>query len=150
MYHDGKECAILSFVLRSFSEGVPCTVILRSAQDFLAKVPAPSNRGARILRRVTQPPFIAGPIIKTFLTTFIFLPICLNITRFDPKPFASSKSHTFLSTRLRIKLRPSSSKLTFGQRRRRTRRPGLIGCAKLVNPVPRCLHRFLSPELTPG
>ena len=30
--------------------------------SFLAKVPAPSTRGARCLRRVTQPPHIAGPL----------------------------------------------------------------------------------------
>ena len=30
--------------------------------SFLAKVPAPSTRGARCSRRVTQPPHIAGPL----------------------------------------------------------------------------------------
>jgi hypothetical protein len=46
LYLDGKKCAIPSL----------------HRDNFLAKVPAPSTRGARMLRRVIQPPHIAGPL----------------------------------------------------------------------------------------
>jgi hypothetical protein len=49
-----KTRAIPSFGLRSFSEGVPCTVISQLAE---LKYQDP----ARMLRRVPQSPFIAGP-----------------------------------------------------------------------------------------
>jgi len=42
----------------------PCTVISQLAD--LAKVPARQLEGARMLRRVTQPPHIAEPLVLIY------------------------------------------------------------------------------------